>query len=259
MILSLSVPYLCILLIHRFVCIVASSIPPQQFLDLSGGPILRNATIADVSAIVDIVDAAFSPSAPTKYRYQFKDKYPQEHRRCMYEAYLEVFDPEYVYVQVIELPASSGRGDSKPVSVAAWVDGKKVPTSDMQGWNQWNSGSALSSKCTHKDENATRAADWQQKFAKEHNKYLNDVYGHNQFYLAVLATHPDFQGRGYGEQLVLSGIEMAPILDLDTVTLIATPVGEPVYFSLGFRPIANISITSVDEDMAFPFDVMVYP
>ena len=118
---------------------------------------------------------------------------------------------------------------------------------------------SLSSKCTHKDENATRAADWDRKFGKAHNKYLNDVYGHDQFYLAVLATHPDFQHHGYGEQLVLSGIDMAPILDLDTVTLIATPIGEPVYFSLGFRSIANISITSVDGDMAFPFDVMVYP
>ena len=88
---------------------------------------------------------------------------------------------------------------------------------------------------------------------------MNQVYGRDQFHLAALATHPDFQGRGYGEQLVLSGIEMAPVLDLDTVTLIATPVGEPVYFSLGFRSIANISITSVDEDMVFPFDVMVYP
>ncbi|KAI1625746.1 hypothetical protein EDD37DRAFT_316808 [Exophiala viscosa] len=172
----------------------------------------------------------------------------------MYEAYTEVFDPECIYVQVIQLP-----DHEDPVSVAVWVDAKKYPFSDTQGWNVRSGLRGQGSKCTHKDENATRAADWDQKFSKEHNKYLNEVYGRNQFYLAALATHPDFQGREYGEQLVLSGLQMAPILDLDTVTLIATPVGEPVYFSLGFRSVANISITSVGEDMVFPFDVMVYP
>jgi GNAT superfamily N-acetyltransferase len=100
--------------------------------------------------------------------------------------------------------------------------------------------------------------DFDQKFSKAQHKYLNDVYGSTQFYLAVLATHPDFQGRGYGEQLVLSGIDMAPTLGLDVVTLIATPMGEPVYFSLGFQSIANFSVTSIDGDMAFPYDVMIY-
>jgi GNAT superfamily N-acetyltransferase len=117
---------------------------------------------------------------------------------------------------------------------------------------------ALASKCSHKDENSTRAADFDQKFSKAQHKYLNDVYGSNQFYLAALATHPDFQGRGYGEQLVLSGTDMAPTLGLDVVTLIATPMGEPVYFSLGFQSIANFSVTSIDGDMAFPYDVMIH-
>lgn len=85
------------------------------------------------------------------------------------------------------------------------------------------------------------------------------MYGSNQFYLAALGTHPDFQHRGYGEQLVLHGIDMAEMLGLDKVTLIATPLGEPVYFSLGFQSIANFSVSSVDGDMDFPYDVMVYP
>ena len=100
--------------------------------------------------------------------------------------------------------------------------------------------------------------DFDQKLSKAHNKYLNDVYGANQFYLAVLATHPDFQGHGYAERLVLSGIDMAPTMGLDVVTLIATPMGEPVYFSLGFQSIANFSVTSIDRDIAFPYDVMIH-
>ncbi|KAI1612673.1 hypothetical protein EDD36DRAFT_243620 [Exophiala viscosa] len=142
MILSSFVTYLCILLIYDITSVASASIPQQflahgttqqdaqQSLDLVGGPVLRNATFADAWAIVDIVDAAFSPSAPTRYRYQFKDKYPQEHRQCMYEAYTEVFDPECIYVQVIQLP-----DHEDPVSVAVWVDAKKYPFSDTQGWN----------------------------------------------------------------------------------------------------------------------------
>ena len=131
MILSTLVSCICVLLIH-ITYVTAASISEQfpahgttqrdgqQLLSDAGGPILRNATLADAWAIVDIVDAAFAPFASNKYRYQFRDKFPEEHRRCMYESYVEVGWLDYVYVQVIELPASSG--ETKPVSVAVWVD-----------------------------------------------------------------------------------------------------------------------------------------
>ncbi|KAK5454987.1 hypothetical protein LTS15_005707 [Exophiala xenobiotica] len=242
-------PCLCLLLIHHVACLVAAS-TRQQFLPSS--LILRNATSDDAAAIANVLSAAFDPSPPFQYRYQFRDKYPVEHWRCTYESVLQALAVPFLTLQVIVLPENRGLGDGSLVSVAGWLDPRGLSRQD------WNSGHALASKCSHKDENSTRAADFDQKFSKAQHKYLNDVYGSNQFYLAVLATHPDFQGRGYGEQLVLSGIDMAPTLGLDVVTLIATPMGEPVYFSLGFQSIANFSVTSIDGDMAFPYDVMIH-
>lgn len=131
-------PWLCIIGLAYH--LVAAS-PAQVFLQ--DGPILRNATLDDAAAITHVIRDAFDPSPPFRYRYQFRDQYPAEHWRCMYEGIREGMALPFITVQVITLPAnaasSDGRrsvsedavgrgrgGDRQIVSVGVWADPRKV-------------------------------------------------------------------------------------------------------------------------------------
>lgn len=112
-------------------------------------------------------------------------------------------------------------------------------------------------KCTHKDLNITRAIDWEHKFTAEKRKHVDNVFGTDQLYLDTLGTHPRYQLRGSGTRLVNTGIEFARREGVN-VTLIAQPTAETFYLHLGFVSVKNISVTSVDGDQAFRYNVMAY-
>ena len=105
--------------------------------------------------------------------------------------------------------------------------------------------------------NITRALDMDHKFTVAKKKYLDQPFGSNQLYLDVLSTHPDFQLHGAATRLVSRGIEVGRENDIN-VTLIANPTAEGFYVHIGFESIVNISISSVDEDEDFRYNVFAY-
>ena len=136
-------PCLCLLSIDLFACLVAASTPQHI---LTSGPILRNATVSDAAAIVNVLNAAFDPSPPFQYRYQFKDKYPVEHWRCTYESILQAISVPFFTLQVIVLPGNRGLGNGSLVSVAGWVDRRGPSKQD------WNPGHSMSLRSLRLDQ-----------------------------------------------------------------------------------------------------------
>jgi GNAT superfamily N-acetyltransferase len=112
-------------------------------------------------------------------------------------------------------------------------------------------------ECEHRDANITRAIDIEQKSTAAKQKYVDEPFGPNQLYLAMLCTHPDFQLHGAGTRLVSRGIEFGREKDVN-VTLIALPTSESFYAHIGFDSFTNFSISSVDENEYFRYDVMGY-
>lgn len=88
-------------------------------------------------------------------------------------------------------------------------------------------------------------------------KNVDDYFGKDQLYLELLATHPDYQGRGAGTRLVRNGLQRAHEANINA-TLIAAATAESFYIYLGFTSITNISVETVDGDQKFRFDVMAY-
>jgi len=226
-------------------------LPVQQPLySVPGATELRNATLDDVDDITDIMVAAYSSTNFYNYCFQFRQKYPEEHWTCQRDG-LRVSMEEYkdqITVNVITSPTNEDPSVSKPVAVAAWAH-SGIGAAAMSG--------VLANCQDQRDMNRTRADDFNGQLANAKAKYLDNEYGSDQVYLALLATHPDYQGRGFGERQCLLGIERAREISLP-VTLMATPAGYQVYHSLGFKSLTNFTISTVDADDLFWFEVMRY-
>lgn len=104
--------------------------------------------------------------------------------------------------------------------------------------------------------NLTRAFDFNRQNAALEHKYFHLPYAH-QFYLNLLATHPDWDGNGFGARHVEWGQQLS--LELEPkmpVTLLASPAGYPLYDSLGFESVKNATIEKLDGEGKLWFEVM---
>ena len=100
----------------------------------------------------------------------------------------------------------------------------------------------------------TRALDFLRQFEAAEKHYVlnsNDT----QLYLDALGTHPDWDGHNFGAAHCHWGMALASNTEVP-VTLIATPTGYPLYESLGFDSIANITIGMLDSLGQMWFEVM---
>ncbi|KAF2035901.1 hypothetical protein EK21DRAFT_53651 [Setomelanomma holmii] len=201
---------------------------------------LRKATLEDVDDITTILITAFSSSPHWQYLYQFRKDFPEEHRRCArLNIALLLLHPSS-HAEVIEAPADSD------ISLAAFAIWTRKKSSSLR---------SLSGLCLHRDMNSTRAIDYAYKAAAAEKKYIDDAFGPDQLYLEYLATHPDYQLRGAGTRLTNSGLESGRKARVN-ITLLALPTAEGFYAHLNFSSVANMSISSVDGDQLFRFNVM---
>jgi len=98
--------------------------------------------------------------------------------------------------------------------------------------------------------------DFNMQFLAAEERYLY-APGEKQMHLGLLSTHPDWDGHNFGAAHVHWGMSLAKRMDLP-VTLIATPAGWPLYDSLGFDSVANITIATLDESEDLWFEYMRY-
>jgi len=79
------------------------------------------------------------------------------------------------------------------------------------------------------------------------------------YYLVLLATHPDYRRRGAGTALTQWGVDQALAAGID-VGLEASPMGYPLYQHMGFVLLENLVIKpDADDDPASALlRVMVY-
>lgn len=240
-------------------------------------PKVRNATLADVDAITDIIVDAFTPAPEQQYVLQFLDKYRQYHWECQRQEVVNIIEAasedEEIYINVIDAPVNDDSDGMKPVALAGWVlkthghsttehpllhrlstlacpqpvSTASLAISDMAG------------NChLHLDMNLTRALQWEYEFNPYEEHYIEEAYD-RQVYLALLATHPDYDGRGFGAAHCEWGKQLARRWERDlskgtgkeergNVTLMATPRGYELYSTIGFEKIANLSFMRVEGD-----------
>ena len=215
---------------------------------------LRNATLSDIDAVVNITLAAFDPSPDSDllapHRHEHWDHFYACSRASLEAAFRDSGNPGGpfdLYPYVMALPPSKDYPDGKPVAVGFYARlNQNFTKSSPPSLNAMvpTFSPADQFNCTDRPEYSEA---WMEAMRNKTNaaaqRNFNDVYGqHNHFYLAELATHPDYQRLGAGTALLRQGMEYAT-RERIPITLLATDTGRPLYEHVGFRVVEEVIIT----------------
>ena len=210
---------------------------------------LRPATEDDLDDIVTVSIDAFKPAAIWQYYHVDDDRYANYTWTCLRRNLQEQWDhlSASAFVNVVAVPQHerqvSGRSE-RVVSYAAWLWINREQD-EASLFSPQLLHAVLMEKCSdHLDVNVTRVTDLEKQLNVIQDRYVNNST-EPQLYLGSLGTHPDWDGHGFAAEQVEVGLREAALAELP-VTLIATPAGYPVYDSLGFRSLANITIAALD-------------
>lgn len=238
---------------------------PQQIY-LSDSKIhIRPVTEADLDDITTVIVDAFRPSPLWRYVFQHQDEYKEYQWKCMRKNVDNIYwhAPNNTFANVISVSLGHGAADTlgkrseRVVAIAIWrimEPGAGHSGSDSLGTLGARSGSA---ECLdHLDANLTRALDFNRQFLAAEEHYIWSL-PEKQMHLALLGTHPDWDGHGFGAAHCEWGMEMAKKMDVPT-TLMATPAGWPLYDSLGFDSVANVTIETLGELEDLWYEYMRY-
>ncbi|KAI9775594.1 MAG: hypothetical protein M1839_000995 [Geoglossum umbratile] len=199
------------------------------------------------------------------YRFPRRKEYPQDTSywtRRQYEDYLDSTKPKYC-TMVIAVDVDGDECNppaSKPVALAVW-DITFMPEHDLVA-NGKKSPAAPSYKSTdgrscRRDANSKRMQTFMQTMKDGKRRYFDDIHGTNRLQLQVLATHPDYQRRGYGTRLCRWGIDIARSRDM-YIIVFGSPMGRALYSFLGFRVLAELPVQVKGEAEKIVLTMMSY-
>jgi hypothetical protein len=263
---------------------IASLSLPTVHSPLTQEPLLQNVPQghfrdvqpSDFPAIATLVFEAFKPSAAWHYLMPDLSHHEAEVRTCLLQQIEEgwkTHDKQHTLGKVITVPhrsknqneADEEGEEELAVSIAIWhirtPDTSLLTNSDSNPFTIPH----LFSTCTPiPSTNLTRAASFiRQTNAIEEKYFSSDAYP-DQLYLNLLATHPDWDGNGFGARQVEWGMNLSRTLEASEslrelgmpVTLLATPAGWVLYDSLGFEGLKNATVEMVDGDGELWYEVM---
>lgn len=225
----------------------------------------RDIKHSDLAAITTIIIEAFAPSAAWTYLIPDLAHHKAEVWAC-YNAQIEQAWPKrnkkLTRGKVIIVPDESSGGEV-PVSFSFWnirtreeKEEGKAETLSPLFFSPQMLASLLTTCTMPPGTNLTRAADFTRQNDAIERKYFDEKHSH-QLYLHLLATHPDWDGNGFGAQHCEWGMQLSRELEPEMpVTLLASPAGFPLYDSLGFESVKNATITKLDGLGELWFEVM---
>ena len=244
----------------------------------------RDIQLKDLPAVTTILVEAFSPSAAWHYLMPDLQHHKSEVWACMHEQVEHAWRTRNTtrtfgkVITVVPPPSSSSNSNTEKEEENQEEDDDEIPVS-FSLWSVRHRDDLSASPSTTTNPlsilpsilttcalppgtNLTRAADFNDQNAAIEREYFTRPYAH-QFYLALLATHPSWDGHGFGARHVQWGQERSRTLSLEfslepkmPVTLLASPAGYPLYDSLGFESVENATISMLDGLGELWFEVM---
>ncbi|CAJ0549693.1 Ff.00g033060.m01.CDS01 [Fusarium sp. VM40] len=207
---------------------------------------LRRATKDDLDDITWIVRDGSPDDPGTDYRFPYRDKYPADFWKWSKVECEEYFDrPDKLVVLVVTAPIlDDGQIIHQPISFGVW---DIAVTSDFipgdHGIHE------------RRDANATHMRAYLHDLSDGIKKNFRQ-FGKEQIALGRLVTHPDFRRRGAATMICEWGQREAS-KDGKSLSLLATPMGKPLYLSLGYNIIGKVVVQVDGEEERLEVDAMV--
>jgi hypothetical protein len=224
----------------------------------------RDIELRDIPAITTIFIEAFSPGATWHYLMPDLQHRKAEVYTCLNAQIEQGWQTRHTNLtlgKVITVPrsksASEQGGEELPVSFSIW-NIRSQANDDTATNLSTLSPSLLLAKCGlwPPGTDLARAMDYARQESAYNREYFEEAYPH-QLYLKLLATHPDWDGNGFGARNPEWGKKLSRELEpVMPVTLFATPAGYPLYDSLGFESVKNATIAMLDGLGELWFEVM---
>lgn len=229
---------------------------------------LRQATLDDVDAVVDISTAAMPADPQYDYRFPLRKQYPKEHRiatRKTIARFLDVEAGQYT-VMLAEMAALDDPRRVKPVAFCVFETANLNLEHGVAGCRKASESSEqrllLMKDRTDAmfpdpkpplepriDGNTARMKAFKEGLDNYQRQFFDDVYGKDYFFLVLLATHPHYQRHGAGSRLVNWGVRIARERDI-RLGLFASPMGKPLYQHFGFHEIGS-AVVRVEGEVEF--------
>ncbi|KAF2803349.1 uncharacterized protein BDZ99DRAFT_482196 [Mytilinidion resinicola] len=220
---------------------------------------LRRASVADLEAMLEIALAALPMDPQWDYRFPHRRAYPSDTRkytRMRYREFLEDQNERWVVMLAEHRPAQDSR---EPVAFAVWEikNIRKQKTVQIQLEKNLNVLHRPPFRQRRRDGDCKRMQAWTDTTSASKKLLFDSQFGASHFQLQILATHPEFQRRGAGGQLVGWGIQLAQCLNM-AISVFASPMGERLYLRLGFVSVASVFVNVEKELESVVLAAMVY-
>jgi hypothetical protein len=213
----------------------------------------RDLLETDLPAITTLILEAFAPSPAWNYLIPDLQSHKSQIWTCLHSQFtrgFSSFDRNTTFVKVITVPVPSTNTDPQPAQIAVSLAVWNIRSPDTT-----TTATLSLPTCAYPPgTNLTRAASF--------NRQMSDIdetyFSHNaSLYLNLLATHPAWDGHGFGARHVEWGQELARTLEpVMPVTLLATPAGWPLYDSLGFASVHNATLETLGDSGGLWYEVM---
>jgi hypothetical protein len=234
--------------------------------------IFRDAVKEDAADLSAVLYSAFSPSPTWSYARPDHAKFANYTQYCMRRTLEQMW--EYIhwnstFAKVVAIPDREQLGGSerteRVVAFGIWnrlENGTSVMRSEnavdpllkilltglMRQKEQIETDTTMTEECdcaANLDTNLTRFDDYERQFSALKTKYIDKAY-EEQFYLNTLATHSDWEGRGFASLNLRWGMQYAKEHQIPA-TLMASPIGYPVYDHYGFQSLKNVTIGTLED------------
>ncbi|KAI1402688.1 hypothetical protein F4819DRAFT_267485 [Hypoxylon fuscum] len=230
----------------------------QQFLGATVPFDVRDAVLTDAVDIATTLIDAFSPAPVWKYIHPFYENYTNYFQECTEKEIARIINISSTYdlrFRVLTVPDRSAHSRRRVVSFSLWEFNR---TAGDRGpfWPLGLAGADNGNCSLQLATNTTRAAHLMKAMDSAQKTYLDDVYDH-QVYIHLLATHPMWDGNGFAAAHLRWGMALSANMEMPT-TLIVTAAGYPLYRSVAFEDIYNISVDRLDSQDTIWYEVMKY-
>jgi len=223
---------------------------------------VRQASVDDLDALLEIGLAAMPQDPQWDYRFPYRHQFPNDtrlHTRERYREFLENRSGNW-FVSLAEHYSNSPYAKPVPVAFAIWnVSNVTNPQAPSHSKAQANVLDISNKNILNqrRDANKAHMMAWKATMKASKANLFDAPYGASHFQLQILATDPAFQRRGAAAALCRDGIQLAHRLGMK-ITVFASPMGQKLYSTLGFRSVSTIIVRADAEEEFIHVEAMVY-